>query len=192
MPVRFHLALLLALFLPAACATAEDPGGTDTWTPTDRGADRVDAAAEADSPSDVDAADSGDRVDEPDVADDAATDALDADSSAEAEAEAEAEADTPPGPCAGRAVGGACWYLSAEERNCDDACSSHGGYNEATRTYAGSSGTNANCDEALDALGVAGSPASTLAEQVEWLRAQMVRHLSAPGTAAGARSKTIV
>ena len=105
------------------------------------------------------------RRDGPDVADDAATDTLDADSSLEADssAEAEADADAPPGRCAGHVVGGSCWYLSVEERNCDDACSSHGGYDEATRTYAGSSGTNANCDEVLDALGVAGSRTSTLA-----------------------------
>ena len=165
MPDRFQLFLLLAPLLHAACATAEDPAGSDTWTPADRGADRVDAPAEADAPADADATDAADRADGPDAADDApeADSTLEADSPAEGEADAAADADAPPGPCAGHVVEGACWYLSAEERSCDDACSSHGGYAEATRTFAGSSGTNANCDAVLDALGVAGSRTSTLA-----------------------------
>ena len=88
----------------------------------------------------------------------------DADSPAEADAEAgaDADADVPIGPCGGEEIGGHCWYLGGEERSCDDACTGHGGYDEATRTYAGSSGTNANCDAVLNALGVGGSSVSTL------------------------------
>jgi len=88
----------------------------------------------------------------------------DADTPAEADAEAgaDADADVPIGPCGGEEIGGHCWYLGGEERSCDDACTGHGGYDEATRTYAGSSGTNANCDAVLNALGVGGSSVSTL------------------------------
>lgn len=55
--------------------------------------------------------------------------------------------------CGGVEVGGYCWYLGAEGKNCDQVCVSHGGYHEATRTYAGSDGTDNNCIQVLDALG---------------------------------------
>ena len=32
-------------------------------------------------------------------------------------------------------------------------CAFHGGYHDATRTYAGSDGTDSNCNQVLDALG---------------------------------------
>jgi hypothetical protein len=41
-------------------------------------------------------------------------------------------------------------------------CATHGGYNEATRTYAGSEGTNAHCQAVLDALGAPGGAVGTL------------------------------
>ena len=57
-------------------------------------------------------------------------------------------------------VGGALWYLADDGASCDDTCASHGGYNEATRTYAGvideadvTVGVNINnCDAVLNAL----------------------------------------
>jgi len=52
----------------------------------------------------------------------------------------------------GESIGGACWYLSAEGASCDTACSGRGGYNSATRTYAGSDGSNANCEAVMNAL----------------------------------------
>jgi hypothetical protein len=52
----------------------------------------------------------------------------------------------------GKCVGGSCWYLGAYGESCDTVCSSNGGYNDATRTYAGSSGTDANCLSVLTAL----------------------------------------
>jgi len=66
-------------------------------------------------------------------------------------------------PCKGKLVGGFCWYLGVSEtQHCGLVCGSHGGYNDATRTFAGSSGTNANCQAVLDALGAPGSTVSTL------------------------------
>lgn len=56
--------------------------------------------------------------------------------------------------CAGVKVGGYCWYLSAVGAHCEMTCANHGGYHEATRTYAGSDGTNANCTAVMSALGV--------------------------------------
>jgi hypothetical protein len=71
---------------------------------------------------------------------------------------------TPPPPCGGVRIGGHCWYLLSGDTNlahvgksCEWLCQSHGGYNEATRTYAGSDGTDANCTAVMNALGVSGS-----------------------------------
>lgn len=57
--------------------------------------------------------------------------------------------------CSGNTVGGYCWYMSATFDNCDNTCTPHGGYNAATRTYTGDTGTNAQCDAVLLALGSA-------------------------------------
>ena len=57
-----------------------------------------------------------------------------------------------PGP--GAAVGGACWYLSNDDESCGDVCGGLGlAYNFATQTYAGNTGTLANCLNVMDALG---------------------------------------
>ena len=47
----------------------------------------------------------------------------------------------------GRLVGGVCWYTAADEAdNCIQTCAGVGRtYDEATRTFAGSDGTTANC-----------------------------------------------
>ncbi len=55
--------------------------------------------------------------------------------------------------CGGIEIGGYCWYLGAQGQSCDNVCASHGGYHEATRTYAGSEGTSQNCYHILEALG---------------------------------------
>jgi hypothetical protein len=62
------------------------------------------------------------------------------------------------GSCGGVKVGGYCWYLGGTWIPCSSLCADHGGYNEATRTYAGSSGTDQNCWDVLTALG---APAAT-------------------------------
>lgn len=61
--------------------------------------------------------------------------------------------------CEGILVGGYCWYRGSAGDSCDDVCTNHGGYNAATRTYAGDLGSNSNCVQVLDALSV---PASSL------------------------------
>jgi len=55
-------------------------------------------------------------------------------------------------------VGGFIWYYGASAESCTTVCASHGGYHEATRTYAGSDGTDSNCWAVLSALG---APADT-------------------------------
>lgn len=61
--------------------------------------------------------------------------------------------------CAGKLVGGYCWYAAAStNQSCDTACSSRGGCDLAgTRNYAGSGGSNANCMAVLNALGFSGA-----------------------------------
>jgi hypothetical protein len=59
--------------------------------------------------------------------------------------------------CAGKIVGGYCWYLGASARSCEQVCASRGGANAATITYAGTGGTNAQCNSVLTALGVPGT-----------------------------------
>ena len=54
--------------------------------------------------------------------------------------------------CGGTEVGGGCWYWGSSGASCTSTCSSHGGYSDLTRTYAGSSGSGANCKTVLDAL----------------------------------------
>ena len=72
--------------------------------------------------------------------------------------------DTGPGSCDGATVGNYCWYLSEEDESCTDTCKSHGGYNEATRTYAGSEGSDAKCEDVLAALGKPGNVDPTASE----------------------------
>jgi len=141
--VRVHgSAGMVVAAIALGCAVAEQPGGGDV-PGRDDGGDRDDSDGPGDVDADVDS-------DVPDGADGEARDGADT------------ADDVPVGPCTGAAVGGVCWYLGGEERSCDDACAGHGAYNEATRSFAGSSGSNANCDAVLDALGVGGARTSTL------------------------------
>jgi len=132
--------------LALGCAVAEQPGEGDA-PGRDDGGDRADPEGAGDVDGDADADTSGDPGDARDDAD---------------PGDADAAEDAPPGTCTGAVVGGACWYLGVEERSCDDACAGHGAYSDATRTFAGSSGSDANCDAVLDALGVGGRPTTTL------------------------------
>jgi hypothetical protein len=60
--------------------------------------------------------------------------------------------------CAGTLVGAQCWYLGSTNQSCDTVCGSHGGCQDGPMIdYAGNSGTNANCETVLTALGSAGS-----------------------------------
>lgn len=67
--------------------------------------------------------------------------------------------DPPPegtdGPCAGTGYAGCCWYLGGGTHpSCTNVCSSHGGYNSCTMTWAGSGGSEVKCDAVLTALGL--------------------------------------
>jgi hypothetical protein len=58
-------------------------------------------------------------------------------------------------PSSGVSLGGYCWYASSPGASCDSACSTHGGCNlTGTSNYAGSGGSNANCQAVLNALGL--------------------------------------
>ena len=63
------------------------------------------------------------------------------------------------GKIQGAIVGGAVWYLGAAGQTCATVCAAHGGYNTATRDYAGSGGTLSQCSAVLSALGCT-SPAT--------------------------------
>jgi hypothetical protein len=63
------------------------------------------------------------------------------------------------GACAGASVGGYCWYLGGLGESCTTMCTPRGGYNNATLTYAGSSGTWAQCSSVMGALGLSGNTA---------------------------------
>jgi len=61
-------------------------------------------------------------------------------------------------PCTGVTVGGSCWLLGSSGDSCDTTCNNAGLlYDDATRTYAGSDGSDADCTAVLDALAVTGS-----------------------------------
>jgi len=45
----------------------------------------------------------------------------------------------------GLSMGGYCWYIGNDNQSCTSVCSTRGGYNAATKDYAGSAGTSANC-----------------------------------------------
>ena len=59
----------------------------------------------------------------------------------------------PPAACAAT-TGGFCWFLGELGADCNATCAAHGrGYDGATDSYAGSSGSDANCQAVLGALG---------------------------------------
>ena len=56
--------------------------------------------------------------------------------------------------CPGTTVGDFCWHYGDGGESCDDVCTGLGGYDAAgTEDYAGSNGTDANCQAVLTALG---------------------------------------
>lgn len=89
--------------------------------------------------------------------------------------------------CGGAEVGGSCWYYGADGASCADTCSTRGGYDEATRTFAGSDGSDANCDAVLDAIGAPSATLGTfaLAHGCSFFNGQRRRY-SAPTTAEAA------
>jgi hypothetical protein len=104
----------------------------------------------------LDAEDSPDPVDDLDVAEpDVTDDPMDPDP------DPDPVYDPPPetmdGPCSGTVYAGCCWYLGGGTHpSCTNVCSSHGGYNSCTMTWAGSGGSEVKCDAVLTALGLPG------------------------------------
>jgi hypothetical protein len=57
-------------------------------------------------------------------------------------------------PCTGEPVGGHCWFRGTREQDCNTVCAIQGlVYDPATATYAGSGGTDAQCEAVLAAFG---------------------------------------
>jgi len=57
-------------------------------------------------------------------------------------------------------VGGSCWFFGNQGQSCDTVCAGAGPgvvYDDATRAYAGSDGSDGNCAQVLDALSVPGA-----------------------------------
>ncbi len=55
----------------------------------------------------------------------------------------------------GASEGGACWFLGGSGQSCATACAAVGlSYDEATRTFAGSEGTNGNCAAVLSSFSI--------------------------------------
>ena len=64
-----------------------------------------------------------------------------------------------PSACSGAEIDGACWLLSEDQSDCIETCVEAGlSYDKATRMYSGSDGTDASCEEILDALGAPADP----------------------------------
>lgn len=59
-----------------------------------------------------------------------------------------------PAGCQGTEVGGYCWYFGGDSVSCRDVCGAHGGYDEATHTFAGSDGSPDNCRAVIEGLGI--------------------------------------
>jgi len=132
------LCAILTRCAPSTSVVADDPGD-DGGGDTDSDAD-TDTDSDTDSDSDTD------------------TDAdTDVDTGTDTESGSSTDTDT---TCDGSVVGGYCWYLGAMGADCAATCASHGGYDEATRTYAGSDGTNEACTDVLDALAIGSGTAN--------------------------------
>ena len=58
-----------------------------------------------------------------------------------------------PAACGGVSIGGYCWYLVRAAQSCDAFCLTQGGCNlTGTKNYAGSGGSQANCQAVMNAL----------------------------------------
>lgn len=68
-------------------------------------------------------------------------------------------------PCSGTKVGGYCWHMAPDRQSCAAVCSSRGGYNQATRTFAGSDGTFSNCLEVFNAIKAEGKCTAAFCSQ---------------------------
>ena len=66
-------------------------------------------------------------------------------------------------PSSGYLENSSCWYIGNTSESCNTVCSNLSlSYDIATRNYAGSSGSNANCDSIMVGLGIGGSSTTTI------------------------------
>jgi len=99
--------------------------------------------------------------------------------------------------CAGQDVGGFCWFLGAAGESCDTVCAGQGKlYDAATATYAGSGGTDAQCEAVLIALGLPGphnfSGTTSCAQGFGCANSSSGSlHCDSPATTAGASTPTL-
>jgi len=124
---NLFLEILFCMFV-CSCGDAISP----SWTGED-----ADADSDTDSDTDSDS---------------------DTDTDTDTDTDSDTDSDTNTGiPCAGVLVGGHCWYLGALGLPCGpgstvSVCGTHGGYHQATDTFAGYNGTFEGCEDVLDAL----------------------------------------
>jgi hypothetical protein len=148
-PAYLPVVLILSVAALASCANTAASGlGGDMDGGTDADAD-ADSDTDADADSDTDT----------DTDSDTGTGTEDTDSEDSGEDDAGSSADDDAGEmaCAGAPVGGHCWYLGDEQLSCTETCAERGGFDEATRAFAGSDGTDEHCAAVLDALDASGS-----------------------------------
>lgn len=76
------------------------------------------------------------------------------------------EPEDPSPTCGGKTVSGSCWYLGSMSASCSATCQDRGGYDEATKSFAGSGGSLANCLSVMKALGAAGISGGSRANEI--------------------------
>lgn len=90
----------------------------------------------------------------------------------------------------GKDLAGACWFLGAAAQSCTTVCSGlSGDYNVDTRDFAGSFGKDSNCNDVLNAFGVAGTSTAqggTAAAGCHYSSATRYRNTTATTPAASA------
>lgn len=134
--------------------SADDPEtAIDTDTPSSKDSEpgsTIDTEATATEPSDTD--DTDDTVDTVDTGEPGEdTEEPPSDTQVDTTSAQDTETGSSGG---GVELGGAYWYYAADVNvSCETVCASHGGYDEATGSFAGSGGTNEDCGAVLDAVG---------------------------------------
>jgi hypothetical protein len=121
------------------------------------GGDGLDGGADTDSDNDADGdSDSDQETDTDSETGDSDTEVEDSGEN-DAGISTDDEGDAGEPYCEGALVGDHCWYLGDEQGSCEETCADHGGFDEATRGFAGSDGSDEHCALVLDALDASGS-----------------------------------
>jgi hypothetical protein len=161
------LSLLLLFFVAHGCTAlvddftkAEDDDEDDDNADSDSDSD-----SDADSDSDSDSDSDNDSDADSDTSTGSDTDS-DTDADTDIDSDSDTDSDTDTGPdltCLiyggveieideGMEIRNSCWFMGADE-SCSSVCETLGGYDEATRTYAGyPEGSTVNCKRVFDAL----------------------------------------